>query len=468
MGDSFRPIQLMVGSRLIADGRWGLKMLVASQQRDSEWVPMDLGELCDFRGGSAFTPAFQGRTVGDYPFIKVSDMNLSANAVRIQAANNWVSKNDLHDLRAQPFPPGTVVFAKIGEALRQNRRRRLIRETIIDNNMMGAVPHAGRVDPLFLYYALSQFRFSEVAQGTALPYLTVATLSALKLSLPPLPKQHAIAHILGSLDDKIELNRRMNETLEAMVRALFKSWFVEFAPVRAKMEGRETGLSGHIANLFPGRMVDSELGEIPAGWEVSTIGQEVNVVGGSTPSTKVPSFWNGTMNWATPKDLSSLNSPILMDTSRKITESGLAKISSGLLPQGTVLLSSRAPIGYLAIADIPVAINQGFIAMKCQDRLSSTYVWIWTAENMGAILENANGSTFQEISKSNFRPLPVIVPCKSIRQTYNQLAQPLYNHIVMNERQSLILGALRDVLLPRLISGELRAENADSFIKRAL
>ena len=216
-----------------------------------------------------------------------------------------------------------------------------------------------------------------------------------------------------------------------------------------------------IAALFPDRFVDSELGEMPAGWEVSTIGQEVDVVGGSTPSTKVPSFWHGAINWATPKDLSSLNSPVLMDTSRKITESGLAKISSGLLPRGTVLLSSRAPIGYLAIADIPVAINQGFIAMKCQRRLSALYVWLWTAANMGTILENANGSTFQEISKSNFRPLPVIVPRVSLRQIYDQLVQPFYDLITKNERQSRALVDLRDALLPKLISGELRLRNRE-------
>ena len=443
-------------------------MMVESQCQDSEWVPMTLGELCVFRGGSVFPLASQGRTVGDYPFIKVSDMNLSANGVRIQAANNWVSENDLHDLGAQLLPPGTVVFAKIGEALRQNRRRQLVRETIIDNNMMGAVPRSERADPLFFYYALSQFSFSEIAQGTALPYLTIATLSGLRLGVPPLPEQRAIAHILSTLDDKIELNRRMNETLEAMVRAVFKFWFLDFAPVRARMEGRDTGLPRHIADLFPERMVDSKLGKIPEGWEFSTIGQEVDIVGGSTPSTKVPSFWNGSINWATPKDLSSLNTPTLTDTSRKITESGLAKISSGLLPRGTVLLSSRAPIGYLAIADIPVAINQGFIAMKCQRRLSAIYVWAWTAANMNTILENANGSTFQEISKSNFRPLSVIVPNESIRQTYNKLAQSLYNHIVLNERQSLILTALRNALLPKLISGELRVSDAETFLDRGL
>ena len=332
----------------------------------------------------------------------------------------------------------------------------------------------------FKYYALRNLALENRNTDSAVPGLNRDAAHALELQIPDEYEQRAIAYVLGTLDDKIELNRRMNATLEGMARALFQSWFVDFDPVRAKAALKTGGTTSatdgslgwsmdraraylasmdpEIAVLFPDRFVDSVLGEIPVGWEVSTIGQEVDVVGGSTPSTKVSSFWNGAINWATPKDLASLNTPVLMDTSRKITESGLAKISSGLLSRGTVLLSSRAPIGYLAIADIPVAINQGFIAMKCQRRLPAIYVWLWTAANMGAILENANGSTFQEISKRNFRPLPVIVPCESIRQNYNQLIQPLYNRIVLNERQSRALATLRDILLPKLISGGLQVD----------
>ncbi len=200
-----------------------------------EWVSTTLGELCEFRAGSVFKPDLQGQSSGQYPFVKVSDMNLPSNAVRIQDANNWVSENDLQTLKAKPFPSGTVVFAKIGEALRQNRLRQIFRDTIVDNNMMGAIPRFDRVDPQFFYYALSQFDFSHIAQGTALPYLTVSSLSALELDVPPFEEQRAIAHILGTLDDKIELNRRMNETLEEMARAIFKSWFIDFDPVRRNM-----------------------------------------------------------------------------------------------------------------------------------------------------------------------------------------------------------------------------------------
>jgi len=228
-----------------------------------------------------------------------------------------------------------------------------------------------KLDMRWLYYAIQHHKLGEVDDGSPIPSTTRAAVYMLDLDVPPDSEQRAIAHILGTLDDKIELNRRMSETLEAMARAHFKSWFVDFDPVRAKAEGRDPGLPQPLADLFPARLVDSELGEIPEGWEVKSIGDLAEVVGGSTPKTDRAEYWEGgTHHWVTPKDLSGLAMPVLLDTERKITDAGLAQIGSGLLPNGTVLLSSRAPIGYLAIAEVPVAVNQGFVAMK---RICSPY-----------------------------------------------------------------------------------------------
>ena len=172
-------------------------------------------------------------------------------------------------------------------------------------------------------------------------YVSLTDQRRMSITLPPLDGQRTIAHILGTLDDKIELNRRMNATLEAMARALFRSWFVDFDPVRAKMEGRDTGLPKDVADLFPDRLLDSELGEIPAGWDLAEIGTEVDAVGGGTPSTKEPPTGTvvGTAGLR-PRILSKLSWPALLGTDRKVTDAGLRKISSGLLPRGTVLLSS--------------------------------------------------------------------------------------------------------------------------------
>jgi type I restriction enzyme S subunit len=269
----------------------------------------------------------------------------------------------------------------------------------------------------FKYYLLKSLGLDRMNADSAVPGLNREAAHGRKVRIPPLPEQRAIAHILGTLDDKIELNRRMSETLEALARALFKSWFVDFDPVRAKMEGRWqrgeslAGLPAHLYALFPHRLVDSELGEIPEGWEVKPVGDLAEVVGGSTPKTERTEYWEGgTHHWVTPKDLSGLSMPVLLDTERKVTDAGLAQISSGLLPKGTVLLSSRAPIGYLAIAEVPVAVNQGFIAMKPRPGTSNLFLLRWANAAHGEIVSHANGSTFLEISKASFRPICTVAP----------------------------------------------------------
>ncbi len=289
--------------------------------------------------------------------------------------------------------------------------------------------------------------------------LTKGMVQSLEIPLPPLPEQRAIAGILGALDDKIELNRRMNETLEQMARALFQSWFVDFGPVRAKMEGREPNLPPELWDLFPDRLVDSELGAIPEWWAVKTIGDVTEVVGGTTPSTKVAGYWDeGTHCWATPKDLSRLSVPVLLDTERKITDSGLKRIGSGLQPKGTVLLSSRAPIGYLAINEVPVAINQGFMAIKPRKGVSNLFLLYWCKSSLDEIVSHANGSTFLEISKSNFRQIPLVIPTLPVSDAYHSLASNLYDRIVVNERSTLALATQRDALLPKLVSGEITVD----------
>jgi len=226
------------------------------------------------------------------------------------------------------------------------------------------------------------------------------------------------------------------------------------------------GLPAHLYDLFPDRLVPSELGEIPEGWEVGVIADLAEIVGGSTPSTKEPAYWqNGIHYWATPKDLSRLQFPVLLETERKITDAGLSRISSGLLPPGTVLLSSRAPIGYLAIAEVPVAINQGFIAMKPRKSVSNLFLLLWAFFSRDDILNRANGSTFQEISKRNFRSLPLVIPPEHVMQTFDEWVRPLYQRMIENERMSSTLAGLRDTLLPKLIRGEIRVKDGVRFLK---
>jgi type I restriction enzyme S subunit len=318
----------------------------------------------------------------------------------------------------------------------------------------------------WLYYAMRHYKLGEIDDGSPIPSTTRAAVYVLDLDVPPSDEQQAIAHILGTLDEKIELNRRMNATLEAMAQALFKSWFVDFDPVRAKVEGRDPDLPKPLADLFPDSFHDSELGKIPRGWQVRLVGDLADIVGGTTPSTAEPSYWEGGMHaWVTPKDLSALAVPVLLDTERRITDKGISQIGSGLLPEGTVLLSSRAPIGYLAVAEIPVAINQGFIAMKPKSGISNVFLLLWAGAAHEEIVSRANGSTFLEISKANFRPIPVVTPSANVMRKFDELVRPIYERIVEFTRESRNLAVLRDALLPKLISGELRIRGVERLVE---
>jgi type I restriction enzyme S subunit len=303
-------------------------------------------------------------------------------------------------------------------------------------------PDTSKLNPEFLKYYLLNPNFKNYMLGLASVggtrnALTKGMIEDFTVGVPPLSIQHRIAEILSSLDDKIELNRQTNATLEAIAQAIFKEWFVDF------------NFPGAI-----GEMVESELGMIPKGWRVGKLGDILEIRGGTTPDTQEEKFWNGQYHWATPKDLSNLSSPVLLTTERKITIEGVRQISSGILPAGTLLLSSRAPIGYLAITDIPVSINQGFIAINAQET-SNLYILHWLKENMDTVISRANGSTFLEISKSNFRTIEHVIPDPQIAKLFDEIVSPIFENIKNNEQQSTNLAAIRDTLLPRLMNGEI-------------
>ena len=428
-----------------------------------EWGEARLGELCDFRAGAVFKPALQGQASGEFPFVKVSDMNLPANAVRIQDANNWVSAADLRELRAKPFPPGTVVFAKIGEALRQNRLRQVARETVVDNNMMGAVPRIDRIDPQFFYYALSRFDFSDIAQGTALPYLTVSSLSGLTLDLPPASEQRAIAHILGTLDDKIELNRRMNETLEAMARALFKSWFVAFDPVRAKAEGRDPGLPKPIADLFPDRLVDSELGGIPEGWELAPLPEVVDVNPARALRKGVVAPY-----------LDMANMPTHGHSADDVVG---REFGSGMrFTNGDTLVARITPClenGKTAFVDFLQDSQVGwgsteYIVLRPKPPLPEEYAYCLarSAEFREFAIQSMTGTSGrQRVPAESLKHFRVAAPPRPIGEAFGRAVKPRFARASVAVRESRTLAAMRNALLPKLVSGELQVKNAERIIE---
>ncbi len=325
------------------------------------------------------------------------------------------------------------------------------------------------LDHRYLKYVLLGERnaFLRFASGTTHQTIYFPEVKAFHIAMPELTVQRAIADVLSALDDRIDLLRQTNVTLESIAQALFKSWFIDFDPVRAKAEGREPeGMDAATATLFPAELQDSEIGPIPRGWSVQPIGDLVEALGGSTPDTKNDAFWQPAVHhWTSPKDLSGATAPVLLSTERKVSDAGLAKISSGLLPVGTLVMSSRAPIGYLSLAQVPVAINQGYIAMPPGGRLPPAYLYFWCQLNMDAIKGRANGSTFMEISKKAFRPIPALLPSAEVVKKFDDFASAVFSRVTTNEKQARALAELRDTLLPRLISGKLRLPEAQAEVE---
>ena len=430
---------------------------------------LEVGKLCEFIVDCVNKTA---QTVSHRtPFRMVRTTNIRNNRVDLADCKFVVESVYEQWTRRAKIAKGDILLtreAPIGEVGLVNDPDGLF----LGQRIMQYRPDKNKVIPRYLYYAFlsptvkHQLRKFD-GDGSVVSHIPVGECDKFIIPVHAKEKQRAIAYILGTLDDKIELNRQMNETLEFMARAIFKDWFVDFGPVRAKAEGRQPeGMSAEVVRLFPEQFNETN---IPSGWAISSIGSEVTVVGGGTPSTKEESYWiPPEFDWVTPKDLSRLDSPVLLKTERKISRLGMENISSGLLPNGTVLLSSRAPIGYLAVTEIPVAINQGFIALLCDKTIPNLYVLFWCQTHLQEIINNANGSTFQEISKANFRPIPIIIPQENILKHYTHMVAPWYRRIVKNIEENISLTQLRDTLLPKLISGELRIKDAEKFVAEAI
>lgn len=438
----------------------------------SEWKWIRLGDYCE-KIGSGATP--KG---GKDTYLEIGSCRL----IRSQNIYNdgfspsglvFISDDQAKKLDGVAVQQGDVLLnitgdsvARVCLALSQYLPARVNQHVAIIR------PFSNRLDSRFLRYFLTSpyqqnLMLGLAGAGATRNALTKGMIEEFKIPCPSLAMQISISDVLSALDNRISLLRETNATLEAIAQALFKSWFVDFDPVRAKAQGLEPeGMDAATAALFPDSFEESELGLVPRGWLIKPVGDVVECIGGGTPNTKEPSYWEPAEHaWTTPKDLSGLRSPVLLSTERKLSTLGLAKVSSGLLPVGTLLMSSRAPIGYLAIAQIPIAVNQGYIAIPAGGQLSPLYMLFWCRQNMEGIKARANGSTFMEISKKVFRTIPALVPSANVLAAFANVVDPLFERLIENERQAQTLTQLLDTLLPRLISGQLRLPEAEAQIE---
>ena len=300
-------------------------------------------------------------------------------------------------------------------------------------------------DPIYIYYLLKTLDLGYYAVGSAVPTLNRNHIHPILISVPEsIEEQRSIAATLSALDDMIELNNQINKTLEEMAQAIFKSWFVDFEPFK------------------DGEFEESELGLIPKGWRVGKLSDVGEIIGGGTPSKSKPEYYSEIgIPWITPKDLSINKNKYISRGEIDISELGLRESNARLMPKGTVLFSSRAPIGYIAIAKNAVTTNQGFKSVVPFENISSEYIYLLLKNSINEIESRATGSTFKEISGGEMKKVPIILPPKEIIRKFNEIATTLGKTQASLEDENNILMSIRDTLLPKLMSGEIRVPVED-------
>ena len=339
-----------------------------------------------------------------------------------------VSNEDKQRLSKYILKEGDIVFSRVGS---------VDRCSFVDSQHTGWL-FSGRclrvrpfeeISPLFLYYffcleSIKKF-IRNIAVGATMPSINTKLMGEIEVSYPDKQVQEKIANLLGAIDNKIELNNAINDNLEQQAQALFQELF--------------------ITNADPN-------------WRTGTIINLGTVIGGSTPSKAKPEYYtkNG-IAWITPKDLSINKSKFITHGENDITELGLKNSSATVMPEGTVLFSSRAPIGYIAIAAGNITTNQGFKSVVPNDEIGTAYVYYYLKQNLSMIERLASGSTFKEVSGGTMKSVPAIVPDSKTIEKFNSFCLPIFEQQKVLETQNQTLAGLRDSLLPKLMSGELDA-----------
>ena len=378
-----------------------------------------LGEIIQIVGGGTPKTSEPKYWNGNIPWLSVVDFN-NGNKFVIDTEKH-ITQEGLENSSTKLLKKGDIIISARGTV---GAIAMLGREMAFNQSCYG-IRNSELIDNHYLFYSLKKSinELKQNSHGGVFDTITRETFNTINISLPPLPEQIRIASILSSLDDKIDLLHRENKTLEAMAETLFRQWFIE--------EAKED-------------------------WEEGKLGDIISIKGGTTPSTKEPHFWNGDIAWTSPRDVTTLNGLYLFETEKRITQRGLEQISSGLLPAGTLLMSSRAPVGVLAFSEIPIAINQGYIAILDDKGYEKEFIYLWLKANMDTIHSYSNGSTFMEISKSAFKSIDILIPTKEEVNDFVDRVKPIFEKIKANVLQIQTLTQQRDSLLPKLMSGEVK------------
>ena len=437
------------------------------------WEFTTLGEICQRGGGNIQTGPFGSQLhASDYVPVGVPSImptNIGENRI-VEDGIVRITEEDANRLGQHRLRAGDIIYSRRGDV----EKRALIREReegwFCGTGCLKVRLGSGVVDPLFASLFLGHPAIREWivrhAVGATMPNLNTTIMSAVPFALPPLAEQKAIAAVLGALDDKIELNGRMNATLEAMARALFQSWFVDFDPVRAKLDGRPpAALDPATAALFPDSFQDSELGHIPKGWEIRPLSEKIELLSGGTPKTSEPDYWDGDIPWYSLKDAPSESDVWVIQTEKRVTKLGIENSAAQILSEGTTIISARGTVGKLALVGTPMAMNQSCYGVRGVKGYADYFTYFALQQATAELQQRTHGTVFDTITRQTFETLDCIFPPATLTQAYEKTVAPLLARLRANLHQSRTLATLRDTLLPKLLSGELSlaAVNSSEF-----
>jgi len=429
---------------------------------ENKWEEKTLGNCADWHSGGTPSKSNGAYWSGSIPWVSAKDMK----SFRLHDTEDHIS---LHAVGkgGKVVPAKTILLLVRGMTLHNDVPICMTMREMAFNQDIKALQPVSGVDGTFLAYWLLAHKPDLLASvdhaGHGTGRLVTETLKGKPVRLPPLSEQRAIASVLGMLDDKIENNRILNHHLEQAARALFKSWFVDFDPVHAKLDGRQPfGLDPTAAALFPANFQDSPLGPIPKGWEVVTIEEATSLIidyRGRTPK-KMGSDWSESGIPAVSAKNVKGGRLVRPEMFNFVSEELFERWMQDKLAIGDILMTSEAPLGelyYLAL-DARFCLSQRVFALRANPtRCEATFLYYWldSASCQTEILNRGTGTTVEGIRQSELRKVAALLPPLSIQKAAAKFLSDWTEQIHRNEEQSRTLAALRDTLLPRLMSGEL-------------
>ena len=372
-----------------------------------------------------------------------------------------VSEDDRKRLERYSLKKGDIVFSRVGSV----DRRSLVRDEedgwLFSGRCLRIRANPEKLDPVYLSYLMGLPSFKEfirkIAVGATMPSINTDILSNLPICYPTLEIQHNIANFFSSLDDKIEINRQINKTNEAMARAIFKSWFVDFDPVRAKMEGKPlAGMDAEIAALFPSEFDEVEGREVPKGWKIAPLSSIIELIGGGTPKTSVDDYWNGSIPWYSVVDAPDESDVFVINTEKSITKIGLENSSTNILPIGSTIISARGTVGKLALVGVPMTMNQSCYGIQGINGYTNYFIYFLLRIVVFDLKRKTHGTVFETITRDTFDTIDIIIPPEKIAQKFDDYVKVFSEKILNNLFESRNLEQIRDLLLPKLISGNIR------------